>query len=46
MTAAQYKIILQLFHEYHEAFLYLPEHIKDGFYKHLAQGAKHERISV
>lgn len=35
MNDAQYKALLNLFNEYHEAFILLPNDIQAGFYNRL-----------
>jgi len=35
MTDIQYRVLFELFHEYHEAFLELPEKIRTSFYARL-----------
>lgn len=37
MSDTQYRILLDLFHEYHEAFLTLSQEVKDKFYARLHQ---------
>ncbi len=37
MTDTQYQILLDLFHEYHEAFLTLSKEVQDKFFARLYQ---------
>lgn len=46
LTDKEYQALLTLFHEYHAAFTYLPDYIKQAFQKRLREIVKGQSVNI